>query len=42
MRYEWDPKKPESNFIRHGVTFEEATEVFDDPHSIITHLTKND
>ena len=30
-RFEWDEKKAKSNFKRHGVRFDEATTVFDDP-----------
>ena len=29
--FEWDPFKAESNFAKHGVTFERAAEVFRDP-----------
>lgn len=28
MQFEWDPLKAASNAAKHGVTFEEATEVF--------------
>jgi uncharacterized DUF497 family protein len=28
VRFEWDPAKAASNAAKHGVTFEEATEVF--------------
>jgi uncharacterized DUF497 family protein len=28
MHFEWDPTKAASNAAKHGVTFEEATEVF--------------
>jgi hypothetical protein len=31
--YEWQPAKEESNFRKHGVTFSEASTVFDDPLS---------
>ena len=31
MRFEWDAKKNEANIRKHGVSFEEAREVFDDP-----------
>ena len=31
MRFEWDEKKNERNARKHGVTFEEARAVFDDP-----------
>ncbi|MFS8085649.1 MAG: BrnT family toxin [Acidobacteriota bacterium] len=29
-RFEWDEEKAKSNWIRHGVSFDEATTVFDD------------
>ena len=29
--FEWDDEKAASNFIKHGVSFEDATFVFDDP-----------
>lgn len=29
-RFEWDAEKAKSNWIKHGVNFEEATTVFDD------------
>jgi len=29
--FEWDPKKAAANLRAHGVSFEEATEVFGDP-----------
>jgi uncharacterized DUF497 family protein len=32
--FQWDPKKSESNFRKHGVLFEEAIEVFSDPQAI--------
>lgn len=31
MRYEWDSNKAASNLAKHGVAFEEAQTVFDDP-----------
>lgn len=31
IHFAWDDKKAASNFIKHGVTFEDATYVFDDP-----------
>jgi len=31
MRFEWDPDKAAVNLQKHGVSFEEAQEVFDDP-----------
>ena len=33
MRFEWDPVKAESNVRKHGVTFDEAATVFDDPYA---------
>lgn len=34
MEFEWDEAKNTANLRQHGVTFEEAITVFDDPHSI--------
>lgn len=31
MSYEWNPQKAEINFKKHGILFEEAKTVFDDP-----------
>jgi uncharacterized protein len=31
MRYEWDDKKNQINKRKHGISFEESREVFDDP-----------
>ena len=31
MRFEWDERKNERNTRKHGVSFEEARTVFDDP-----------
>jgi uncharacterized protein len=31
MRFDWDENKAASNLSRHGVSFEEAKTVFDDP-----------
>lgn len=33
MRFAWDEKKAARNFVKHGVSFEEATTVFGDPLS---------
>jgi uncharacterized DUF497 family protein len=33
-RFDWDPAKKASNARKHSVTFEEASEVFDDPRRI--------
>jgi uncharacterized protein len=32
--FEWDDNKATRNYRKHGVSFEEATDVFDDPFSI--------
>jgi uncharacterized DUF497 family protein len=34
LRFEWDPEKADSNYRKHGVSFEEAATVFGDPLSI--------
>lgn len=34
IRFEWDPDKAESNLAKHGVSFELATRVFDDPFAM--------
>ncbi len=34
-RFEWDPDKARSNKRKHGISFETATFVFDDPFSIL-------
>ena len=31
VEFEWDSNKAQSNFEKHGITFEEAAEVFFDP-----------
>lgn len=31
MRFEWDPQKAAANLRKHGVSFDEAATVFDDP-----------
>ena len=33
MNFEWDSKKARENEAKHGVSFEEAAEVFADEHS---------
>lgn len=34
MSFEWDPKKAEANFKKHGVRFSESISVFEDDHAI--------
>lgn len=38
MRFEWDDAKNASNRLKHGLSFETASEVFDDP----LHLSSAD
>ena len=33
MEFEWDETKAQTNFVKHGITFYEAQEIFDDPLS---------
>ena len=33
LGYEWDDNKAQTNFAKHGVSFEEAATVFDDPYA---------
>ncbi|MEQ8537364.1 MAG: BrnT family toxin [Coleofasciculus sp. D1-CHI-01] len=41
MRFEWDDNKAESNFRKHGVTFEETVTVFADPYLLFTEDSKH-
>lgn len=34
MQFEWDERKNRRNLIKHGISFETASLVFDDPHAI--------
>jgi uncharacterized DUF497 family protein len=34
MRFEWDLMKARTNQRKHGITFEEAVNVFDDPYAL--------
>ena len=38
LQFTWDKRKNEANYRKHGITFEEAVFVFDDPF----HLTIQD
>ena len=40
LEFAWDPAKDASNLIKHGITFAEAAQVFDDPHLIVDDTTK--
>lgn len=33
-KFEWDDNKNKSNQKKHGISFEDASKVFDDPHRI--------
>lgn len=37
FHFDWDPKKAEGNWLKHGATFEEAATVFRDPLAISIH-----
>ena len=34
LRFEWDPAKARTNQRKHGISFEDAMHVFDDPHAL--------
>jgi hypothetical protein len=34
IRFEWDPAKARTNQRKHGVSFEDAMHVFDDPYAL--------
>jgi uncharacterized DUF497 family protein len=34
VTFEWDPRKAAENLAKHGIPFEYATRVFDDPYHI--------
>ena len=34
MQFEWNPEKAKKNLKKHGVSFEEASTIFDDPDFI--------
>jgi uncharacterized protein len=34
MRFVWDEKKNRSNLAKHGISFEAASQVFDDPFAV--------
>ncbi len=34
FRFEWDPEKAKINLKKHGVDFEEASTIFEDPQFI--------
>jgi len=36
-RFEWDAEKAKSNWLKHGISFDEASTVFEDPLARIFH-----
>jgi uncharacterized DUF497 family protein len=42
FEFEWNESKAQSNFQKHGVTFEEAAEVFLDPFYVSGDASAND
>ncbi|NBW06830.1 MAG: BrnT family toxin [Caulobacteraceae bacterium] len=36
MRFEWDEEKAKANLAKHGVAFDVAMQVFDDPRAVAT------
>ena len=40
MRYEWDENKNERNLEKHGLSFETASLVFDDPNALCQSQTE--
>jgi uncharacterized DUF497 family protein len=37
LEFEWDPRKANTNIVKHAVSFEEAASVFADPLGRIMH-----
>lgn len=37
VRFEWDPAKSKANQQKHGITFEIARYVFEDPDALVDH-----
>ena len=37
LTFEWDEKKADDNLRKHGVSFDEAKTVFNDPFSVTIH-----
>ena len=40
-RFEWDKEKSESNYKKHGLYFDEITDVFDDPYFLVRYDKKH-
>lgn len=41
LEFEWNPDKAKGNLAKHGVTFEEAAEVFLDPFYVVGDASAN-
>ena len=41
MKFEWHPPKAESNLTKHGVSFEEAQEAFEDDYGVVIRDDRN-
>lgn len=41
MRFDWDENKAESNFHKHGITFDNAVTIFADPYLLFTEDVKH-
>ena len=37
MKFEWDAAKARTNFAKHGIAFEVAESVWDDPFYVVVH-----
>ena len=42
MQFEWDEEKAKSNLQKHGISFVDAIEIFNDPNRIEDDSTKPD
>jgi uncharacterized protein len=41
LEFEWNPSKAQSNYQKHGVTFEQAAEIFLDPFHVVGDASAN-
>ena len=40
MKFDWDPVKAVSNLDKHGIDFDDAVKVFEDPFATTTDVTR--
>ncbi len=40
MDFDWDPEKSQNNLKKHGVSFQESTEIWQGPHLEVTEIAK--